>query len=70
MSDLISRADAIEAVRDRDYEMYRYGVAYSRGWNDAMDFIFGRREESAKLTLLKPTEIRYDNHTEGEETDG
>ena len=54
----------------RDYEMYRYGVAYSRGWNDAMDFIFGRREESAKLTLLKPTEIRYDNHTEDEETDG
>lgn len=45
----------------RDYEDYHDEEQYTKGWNDAMDFIFpeamrakGKQSIKKNLTLLKP----------------
>ncbi len=36
-----------DAPTFRNYEDYLYGEAYTKGWNDAMRFIFGAEAETA-----------------------
>ena len=37
----------------RDYREYELECARVEGWNDAMDFIFGKATAPPKLTLIK-----------------
>ncbi len=37
----------------RNYEDYLYGEAYTKGWNDAMKFIFAEETESERAKQLR-----------------
>ena len=62
----------------RNYEAYRDAENYTKGWNDAMDYIFPeakekRKKESAKkkLKLLEAeSENKQSSHFEGNLVDG
>lgn len=37
----------------REYEDFQIGVAYTRGWNDAMDAIFVEEAEKRRIEQMK-----------------
>lgn len=43
-----------DAPTFRKYEDYLYGEAYTKGWNDAMRFIFGLEIAEAKTAYWQP----------------
>lgn len=43
----------IEPPNYRDYELWKLGCEYARGWNDAMDAIFPQEAEKRKKEKRK-----------------
>ena len=37
----------------RDYEQYKIGIAYTSGWNNAMDAIFPEEAEKRRIEQMK-----------------
>lgn len=37
----------------RDYEDFKIGIAYTRGWNDSMDVIFPEEAEKRRIEQMK-----------------
>lgn len=50
----------------RDYEDFKSGIAYTSGWNDAMDVIFPEEAEKRRIEQMKkklyvvPKAVKWD----------
>lgn len=47
----------------RNYDDYKYGEAYTQGWNDAMKFIFSEEEAQRKQAYIDNLREKYNAET-------